>query len=514
MSKFAGLMEASAGVKLSVLATGFVILGGIFYLIGAFDGPDDSVLAVSEPVATVTPKSIAAVEPQPVTPEPEATPAPSDPPEIAAPADNIAPEADVPAPRFDLVRVEQDGTTLIAGTGTPETEIVIVMDGAELGRVTSDNSGAFVSFLSLPQSDGARVLSLVSRDVNGDVASEEQVILAPNPVVAALAPVGDTPSEEVNAPEAPADAQVLSTNSENAPASNAVIAEAAETASDPDAVTAEVAEIAPAPDVVTTEVAEAAPDPDIAKAEVAETPPDTDFVTPEAVESAALLTADGVPGPELQQTTAVAAVEPQKSTPEVPSEAVSTPPKVTTPAPVTVLRADADGVEVLQPAVTDTAPEVMASVALDAISYSDIGDVQLSGRAPDQGSVRVYLDNAPVATLEVDDKGRWRGDLPQVETGVYTLRIDQVDASGAVTSRVETPFKREEPEVLSAALAQQGDSSAQVRAVTVQTGATLWAIARDTYGDGMLFVRVFDANRDSIRDPDLIYPGQVFALPE
>ncbi len=486
MSKFAGLMEANAGVKLSVLATGFVILGGVFYLIGAFDGPDDSLLAVSEPVATVAPESLAAVEPQPVAPEPEATPAPSDAPEIAAPADSIAPEVDVPAPRFDVVRVEQDGTTLIAGTGTPETEIVIVMDGAELGRVTSDNSGAFVSFLSLPQSDGARVLSLVSRDVNGDVASEEQVILAPNPVVAALAPDGDAPSEEVNEPETPANAQVLSTDSATAPAPNAVIAEAAETTSDPDAVTAEVAETAPDPDVV----------------------------TPEVVETAALPTAEGVPGPELQQTTAVAAVEPQKSTPEVPSETVSTPPTATTSAPVTVLRADADGVEVLQPAVTDTAPEVMASVALDAISYSDIGDVQLSGRAPDQGSVRVYLDNAPVATLEVDDKGRWRGDLPQVETGVYTLRIDQVDASGAVTSRVETPFKREEPEVLSAALAQQGDSSAQVRAVTVQTGATLWAIARDTYGDGMLFVRVFEANRDSIRDPDLIYPGQVFALPE
>jgi nucleoid-associated protein YgaU len=50
--------------------------------------------------------------------------------------------------------------------------------------------------------------------------------------------------------------------------------------------------------------------------------------------------------------------------------------------------------------------------------------------------------------------------------------------------------------------------------LTVQPGNTLWAIARDTYGDGFLYVRVFSANKDQIRNPDLIYPGQVFTLPE
>jgi nucleoid-associated protein YgaU len=53
-----------------------------------------------------------------------------------------------------------------------------------------------------------------------------------------------------------------------------------------------------------------------------------------------------------------------------------------------------------------------------------------------------------------------------------------------------------------------------VRAVTVQEGDTLWAISRDRYGSGVLYVRVFGANRNAIRDPDLIYPGQVFTIPE
>ena len=39
-------------------------------------------------------------------------------------------------------------------------------------------------------------------------------------------------------------------------------------------------------------------------------------------------------------------------------------------------------------------------------------------------------------------------------------------------------------------------------------------IVRKRYGDGLLYVRVFEANRDKIKDPDLIYPGQLFDLPD
>ncbi|MFE3835479.1 LysM peptidoglycan-binding domain-containing protein [Pseudogemmobacter sonorensis] len=49
--------------------------------------------------------------------------------------------------------------------------------------------------------------------------------------------------------------------------------------------------------------------------------------------------------------------------------------------------------------------------------------------------------------------------------------------------------------------------------ITVQPGHTLWAIARDELGGGLLYVQVYEANRDKIRDPNLIYPGQVFTIP-
>jgi nucleoid-associated protein YgaU len=101
--------------------------------------------------------------------------------------------------------------------------------------------------------------------------------------------------------------------------------------------------------------------------------------------------------------------------------------------------------------------------------------------------------------------------VPDITPGIYTLRVDEIDAAGRVSSRVETPFKREAIAVLEEASAQ---AEGPITAVTVQRGDTLWAIARDRYGEGPLFVRVFEANRDAIRDPDLIYPGQVFDLPD
>ena len=179
------------------------------------------------------------------------------------------------------------------------------------------------------------------------------------------------------------------------------------------------------------------------------------------------------------------------------------------PKAPTVLLANDEGVRVLQPA--ESGPDVMRNVVIDTISYDAEGEVQLSGRGTETGFVRVYLDNTPVLTTPVNDGGAWHLQLPDVDTGVYTLRVDQVDASGTVTSRAETPFKRETAEVLANL---QTTAQVQVAAVTVQPGSTLWAIARDRYGDGALYVRVFEANRDNIRNPDLIYPGQVFTVPE
>jgi nucleoid-associated protein YgaU len=53
----------------------------------------------------------------------------------------------------------------------------------------------------------------------------------------------------------------------------------------------------------------------------------------------------------------------------------------------------------------------------------------------------------------------------------------------------------------------------QVDYVIVQPGNSLWRIARRVLGEGMQYVHIYEANQAQIRDPDLIYPGQVFEVP-
>lgn len=160
-----------------------------------------------------------------------------------------------------------------------------------------------------------------------------------------------------------------------------------------------------------------------------------------------------------------------------------------------------------------------ANVVIDTIAYSGAGEVQIAGRASSietGANLRIYLDNRPIAVTRAE-AGDWTSDLPAIDPGVYTLRVDQLDDEGRVVSRFETPFQREEPALVAAAQTPTADEAAPpppVALITVQPGHTLWAISRARYGMGEHYVVIYNANRSQIRDPDLIYPGQVFSLPD
>ena len=47
----------------------------------------------------------------------------------------------------------------------------------------------------------------------------------------------------------------------------------------------------------------------------------------------------------------------------------------------------------------------------------------------------------------------------------------------------------------------------------IRRGDNLWTIARRVYGHGIRYTTIYQANTGQIRDPDWIYPGQVFDLP-
>jgi nucleoid-associated protein YgaU len=145
-----------------------------------------------------------------------------------------------------------------------------------------------------------------------------------------------------------------------------------------------------------------------------------------------------------------------------------------------------------------------APVTLDFVSYGETGAVELRGRAAPGRLVRVYAGARLMAESPVAPDGTWAAVAgAELAPGVHVLRIDEVEGA-RVVSRIETPFKREAPSDLALAAGE----------VVVQPGDSLWRIAQQRYGTGLRYTVIFAANADRIRDPDLIFPGQVFATPD
>jgi hypothetical protein len=171
----------------------------------------------------------------------------------------------------------------------------------------------------------------------------------------------------------------------------------------------------------------------------------------------------------------------------------------------TIVIIDNKKIDVVQvPKVSSEKSTESDSLGIEVIAYDDEGEVTISGKGGVGDFVRIYIDDKPVKSTSVGLDGSWVTPLTGLKQGLYTLRADEISSDGTVVGRVETPFQRE-----SISLAAKGAS-----AITVQPGYTLWAIARERYGSGFQYVRVYQANLDLIKDPDLIYPGQVFNLPE
>jgi hypothetical protein len=147
-------------------------------------------------------------------------------------------------------------------------------------------------------------------------------------------------------------------------------------------------------------------------------------------------------------------------------------------------------------------------VALRVVDYGAHDVIRFAGTAKPGSTVRLYIDNAPVGEAQADGAGRWSL-MPAgpVAPGPHRLRADALGAGGKVVSRAELPFDQ----AAFAADAAGGDKGGGK--VVVQPRQTLWRIARHVYGQGMRYTVIYAANRDQIRDPARIYPGQVFTLP-
>ena len=154
----------------------------------------------------------------------------------------------------------------------------------------------------------------------------------------------------------------------------------------------------------------------------------------------------------------------------------------------------------------DTAAKVgQPRLTLKTIDYDDSGIIILSGLSNPNSIINVYIDNILAGSVNANLGGSWTIELKnKLKPGKYTIRVDQLNMSAKVLERIELPFVR----------APVIEVATEKATVIIQPGNSLWRIAAKVYGSGFRYTEIYEANIDQIRDPNLIYPGQVFKIPD
>lgn len=348
--------------------------------------------------------------------------------EAASDAETRTGEADAAVPTFDLMRVERDGSAVVAGRSEPGAIIALLSNGKVVGRGIANATGEFAIVLDEPLAPGAHSVTLEVHNAEGDTTAQSVQSLA------------------VSVPQDPQSGEVLVML--NAPGTASQILQ-----------------------------------------------------KPEALE-AETKTAGGDAA-----TDQVAAAAIDKPDAPAPSEAA---------APAESAAEDATG-----------APSAAPTVTVDAVETED-SKVYVAGAGEPNSDVRVYLDNKLVGEARTDSKGRWLLEADSaVAPGEVEVRADQVAPNtGAVTARAEVTFNRaDENDIVLRPVAASGSLGGgegasgdavkrQIANIIIRSGDNLWTISQRRYGEGLRYTTIYQANKDQIRDPDLIYPGQVFMMPE
>ena len=361
-------------------------------------------------------------------------------------------------PSFDVVRVEPDGQTLVAGRANPGWTVELKEGDQVLSTAEADANGDWVMLLEQALKQGVSELSLSATSNDGamSIRSKSNVTVArpdnddgellvveskPGEATRVLA---NSPSPKEGATDAPSTMQAPSDSEGAAPAADTDVAETAPVVSEQGTASAEAQD-------------------DIAVARV-EQPAEQAEVT--------------------QESDTAAAVEPE--------------------------------------------PGVESTVSIEAVEIEGDTLFVAGAAVPEGSSVRLYVDNAPITDGTSGEGGRFLFDGKlALDEGSHIARVDLIEPqSGDVVDRAEVSFTKSDGETLqtvgAVAEAQSTDMPGasgasdvlETRKVIIRRGDNLWTIARRVYGAGIRYSTIYDNNNDQIRDPDLIYPGQVFELPQ
>lgn len=452
---------AGAGPKAKVIGAGIIVLGLMAGLVWKLNSTEPPPLAAN----------LAAVPAQPVA-EGDAA---------AAPTETTGQAEALPAFGIEVWRVDSEGAGLVAGNAPAGAEVSVFVDGALISKATAIDANSYVVMFTLPPNENASLMTLTAVLKDGtELPSPEAIALAPiaGPVtVAAAEPT----------PEAAPDAVGAAENTAEPPATLLLTEGGAK----------------PSP-AEATKLAEAA-----AKAgQVASVVVSTISYTPEG---AVLLAGTGQPDLAVRlyldnALVAEAAVQPDATWQTVLAD---------TPAGIYTLRADQvdqDG-KVSARFETPFKRETLQSLA--ALSQGS-APAETAAETAATAAETPAVEPAPVEPAPEPTTAKVASTAPaaspEAPAGAEVVALQPAPA--ALPAATQAPA---EPLAAASPTEPAGDMTpAEVQravSITVQPGYSLWRIARDTYGEGILYVQVYDANKEKIRNPDLIYPGQIFLLP-
>ena len=250
---------------------------------------------------------------------------------------------------------------------------------------------------------------------------------------------------------------------------------------------------------------------------------------------------------------------------DAPPAATASPPEraaIQAPTALAAAQTDLAAITAALAGPPDATGKDQSSPSFDIARVEANGDAVIAGRATPGATVDLMRGGERLDRAVADASGEFAMVPPRLPAGSYELTLSAKSPDGAVTSSKHgaavtvsdegpsagaaqssanhapqtasqpQPFseahlqtgKRQESADLQPARAipassasNEGASSPAARhaisSKVISRGDSLWRISRVTYGDGSRYALLYRANRDRIRDPNLIYPGQTLVLP-
>jgi len=383
-------------------------------------------------------------------------------PAVQAPAAAAGPAL----PTFDVVRVESNGSIVVAGSAAPNAKVEILNGGTVLGSTDSGPDGAFAIVLDDPLKPGDYSITL-RQTVGGTAVASAQT---------AVVSVPQSPTGQVLAMvEEPGKASQLITvpQAETKPAAQApATTTPAASATAPAATASAASDQAAAP--AATPAAAAAAEPKIA-VEAVEIDGSKIFVAG---------TAD--PGRKVRAYADAILLGDAKTSPDGHFLIEATRDIPVGSYTIHVDGLDDDGVKVVARAAVPFEREPGESVAAVAPNETKTGEAKPAG-------TKTADATQPVAAATAEAPA--------------TAEAAKPAAPAPAAKVAEATPSTDVPETVAPKL-EHTDG-----AVIIRRNDTLWRISRRVYGHGVRYSTIYLANKDQIRDPDRIWPGQVFKVP-